>query len=121
MNRRADALPLNAITLGGAVFLRVTLAGGALLHLAPQTTALPVKRARAALEPRHRPRLNDVVHYDGSALAERIWSRRTLCRLSWSQMAGQAHETELAAQAASAGRGGYACPWCAREALRWAA
>jgi hypothetical protein len=112
----AEALPLNTVALGDALLLRVLVTDGMLLHLAPRGSALPGKRSRPAVDARQKVGEGHGV-YDGGALVDRIWSKRTLCGLSWWQMASQAHEIELAARAASTRLRGYACPWCAREAL----
>ena len=115
------ALPLNTVALGGAVFLRVLITDKAALHLAPKGSNPAARRARAAVNPRDRWSIAEGHGpYDGAALVERTWARRTLCGLSWWQMASQAHEVELAALTASSGLGNYACPRCVREALRTA-
>ena len=115
------ALPLNTVALGGALFLRVLITDKAALHLAAKGTNTPARRIRAAVNPRDRWSLAEGHGpYDGAALVERIWARRTLCGLAWWQMASQAHEVELATLTASAGIGSYACPRCVREALRTA-
>jgi hypothetical protein len=107
------------LPVGSALFLRVLITDKALLHLTAQVSGLPGRRARPAVDARQKWAEGHRV-YDGAALIERIWSKRTLCGLSWWQMASQAHEIDLASLAASAGLRGYACQLCARQALRGA-
>ena len=114
--RRLEALPLNTLAVGSALFLRVLITDKAVLHLTAKANGLPARRARPAVDARQKWADGHGV-YDGAALIERTWSKRTLCGLSWWQMASQAHEIELVAIAALAGLRGYACQLCAREAL----
>ena len=116
--RRLEALPLNTLEVGGALFLRVLITDKALLHLTSKPSGSG-RRARPAVDARQKWAEGHGA-YDGAAVIERTWSKRTLCGLSWWQMASQAHEIELAALAARAGLRGYACQSCAREALRTA-
>ena len=115
--RRLEALPLNTLAVGSALFLRVLITDKAVLHLTPKASGLPGRRARPAVDARQTWADGHGV-YDGAALIDRIWSKRTLCGLSWWQMASQEHEIELVAFVALAGLRGYACQLCAREALR---
>jgi hypothetical protein len=119
--RRVDALPLNTVSLGGTLFLRVVLTDKTSLHLAAKQSAPPGQRPRPAVSTRRRSVPEGTAAYDAVALAYRIWAERTLCGFSWSQMATQSTEIELAARAASARRRSYACSWCAHRALRCSA
>lgn len=109
--------PLNAVVSRGRTFLRVTTACEVMLHLAPLADDVPVRRRRAAVNDRY-SRLQHVewLPYDHDALAERCWGERTLCGLTWWEMAGHGREVELAMEAATAHRVGYTCPWCESDA-----
>jgi hypothetical protein len=119
--RRVEALPLNTVSLGGTLFLRVVLTDKTSLHLAPKGSVPPGQPARPAVSTGRRSVREGTAAYDGAGLADRIWAEHTLCGLSWWQMATQSNEIELAARAASAQRRSYACSWCAHRALRCSA
>jgi hypothetical protein len=112
-----EALPLNAVVAGGHTYLRVTTACEVMLHLAPLADDVPTRRRRAAVNRRYsRLRHGDRSTYDLDALLERCWGERTLCGLTWWEMASQEREVELAIESAETHRAGYACPWCERDA-----
>jgi len=111
-----ESWPLNSFVTGGHTYLRVTTACEVMLHLAPLADDVPVRRRRAALHRGHSRLARERGRYDAGALAERCWSERTLCGLTWWEMAGQSREVELSLDAAEAHRAGYACPWCEQDA-----
>jgi len=116
-----ESWPLNAFLCGGHTFLRVTTACEVMLHLAPLADDVPVRRRRAAAHRGYSRLTHDGSHYDPDALAERCWAERTLCGLTWWEMAAHGREVELALDAAATHRPGYSCPWCERDAAWWAA